>query len=63
MTLQEGGGNDYHDFYETLMSDGFSLTINLGEGGAMPGTSDVLVDGQPQVINIVSAKVFGFPEK
>ena len=63
MTLQEGGGNDYNDFYETFMSDGFSLTINLGEGGAMPGTSDVLVDGQPQVINIVSAKVFGFPEK
>ena len=53
------GGNDYHDFYEKYHSEEFSFIIN----NAMPGTNDVVVDDQPQVINIVGAKVFGFSEK
>jgi len=58
--LLKNGNNDYYDFYNSFNGEGFSLLINLAEGGAMPGTSDVFIDGQPQYMNIKSVKVYGF---
>ena len=52
--------NDYYDFYNAFSGDGFSLVINLAEGGAFPGTQDVLIDGQPQHLVVKSAIVYGF---
>ena len=60
LVLFESGNNDYYDFYNSFNGEGFSLLINLAEGGAFPGTSDALVDGQPQHIVVKSAKVYGF---
>ena len=58
--LIEGTEDDYLDFYDSFTTDGFSLTIDLPEGGPMaPGP--VLVDGQPQYMHISSVKVYGFP--
>ena len=59
-SLMKNGDNDYNDFYDSFNGEGFSLLINLAEGGAMPGTNDVFVDGQPQYMNINSVKVYGF---
>ena len=58
--IQSGHGQDFHEFYNTFTGTGFFLIINLAEGGTFPGTSDVLVDGQPQYVVIQSAKVYGF---
>ena len=52
--------HDYYDFFDSFTGDGFSLLINLAEGGAMPQTDEVFVDGQPQFMNISSVKVYGF---
>ena len=52
--------HDYYDFFDSFTGDGFSLLINLAEGGAMPQTNEVFVDGQPQFMNISSVKVYGF---
>jgi len=52
--------SDYFDFYDSFMGEGFSLLINLAEGGDFPGTSDVLVDGQPQYVVVQEAKAYGF---
>ena len=35
--LFEHGGYDYYDFYNSFNGEGFSLLINLAEGGTMPG--------------------------
>lgn len=35
--LFEHGGYDYYDFYNSFTGEGFSLLINLAEGGTMPG--------------------------
>ena len=51
---------DYYDFFNSFNGEGFSLLINLAEGGVFPGTQDVLVDGQPQYVVVKSAKVYGF---
>ena len=56
----DSDSNDYYDFYNAFTGDGFSLVINLAEGGAFPGTQDVLIDGQPQHMVVKSAKVYGF---
>jgi len=58
--LTRDGNNDYMDFWDSFNGEGFSLLINLAEGGAMPNTNDVFVDGQPQYMNIKSVKVYGF---
>ena len=42
------------------MGEGFSLLINLAEGGDFPGTSDVLVAGQTQYVVVQEAKAYGF---
>lgn len=60
LTLNKHGNNDYWDFYKTFEKEGFSLIINLAEGGMMPGTKDVFVDGKPQTMKIKSVKVYGF---
>merc|ERR1712183_505553 len=58
--LFEHGGYDYYDFYNSFNGEGFSLLINLAEGGTMPGTTDTFIDGKPQFMRISSAKVYGF---
>jgi len=58
--LQRYGNNDEGDFYESFINgDGFSLLINLAEGGDWP-SNNVFPDGQPQTMTISSAKVYGF---
>jgi len=54
------GDNDYYDFYDSFNGEGFSLLINLAEGGVMPGTTETFIDGQPQFMKVSSAKVYGF---
>jgi len=58
--LQKNGNDDYYVFYDSFNGEGFSLLINLAEGGDMPQTNDVFVDGQPQYMNVQSVKVYGF---
>ena len=58
--IGRNGNNDYGDFYDSLVGEGFSLLINLAEGGAMPGHHDTFVDGQPQFMNVKSVKVYSF---
>jgi len=58
--LRKNGHNDYNDFYDSFNGEGFSMLINLAEGGAMPQTNEVFVDGQPQYMKIHSVKVYGF---
>ena len=52
--------DDYYDFWDSFDTEGFSLLINLAQGGDFPGTNDVLVDGQEQTMQISSVKVYGF---
>lgn len=54
------GNSDYWDFLGSFTGEGFSLLINLAEGGAMPGTDQVFVDGQPQYLVVHSAKAYHF---
>jgi len=58
--LFQSGNYDYYDFYNSFNGEGFSLLINLAEGGTMPGTTDTFIDGNPQFMRISSAKVYGF---
>ena len=60
LVLYDNGGMDYYEFFNSFNGEGFSLLINLAEGGVWPGTQDVLVDGQPQYVVVKSAKVYGF---
>merc|ERR1712109_426818 len=60
LVIQSGHGQDYHEFYNTFTGTGFFLIINLAEGGDMPGTDSVFVNGQPQYVVVKSAKVYGF---
>lgn len=60
LVIHSGNGQDYHEFYNSFMGEGFSLIINLAEGGDMPGTNEIFVDGQPQYVVVNSAKVYGF---
>merc|ERR1712055_1070165 len=60
LVVQSGHGQDYHEFYDSFMGEGFSLIINLAEGGDMPGTNSVFEDGQPQYMVVKSAKAYGF---
>eukprot|EP00091_Calanus_sinicus_P011868 TRINITY_DN2677_c0_g1_i8.p1 TRINITY_DN2677_c0_g1~~TRINITY_DN2677_c0_g1_i8.p1 ORF type:complete len:305 (+),score=61.65 TRINITY_DN2677_c0_g1_i8:62-976(+) len=60
LVVQSGHGQDYHEFYDSFMGEGFSLIINLAEGGDMPGTNNVFQNGQPQYIVVKSAKAYGF---
>ena len=57
--LSKYGNNDYYDFYNSFNGEGFSLLINLAEGGDWP-SNDVFVDNKPQYMNIKSVKVYGF---
>ena len=57
--LFKNGNNDYNDFYNSFNEEGFSLIINLAEGGDWP-SNNVFQDGQPQKMKISSAKVYGF---
>jgi len=62
-SLMRNGDNDYNVFYDSFNGEGFSLLINLAEGGVMPGVYDknqVFIDGQPQYMNVNSVKVYGF---
>ena len=59
-SLFKHGGYDYYDFLNSFNGEGFSLLINLAEGGDFPGTQDVLVDGKKQYLIIKSAKAYGF---
>jgi len=61
--LKIGANMDYWDFFNSFNGEGFSLLINLAEGGIFPGVyhpDEVLVDGKPQYIVIKSVKVYGF---
>jgi len=58
--LLKDSNSDYNDFYNSFNDEGFAMLINLAEGGAMPQTDEVFVDGQPQYMNINSVKVYGF---
>jgi hypothetical protein len=58
--LYRDGNNDYWDFYNSFDGEGFSLLLNMAQGGVMPGTHDTFVDGQPQFMKISSVKVYGF---
>jgi len=60
LVVQSGHGQDYHEFYDSFMGEGFSLIINLAEGGDMPGTNSVFEDGQPQYMIVKSVKAYGF---
>ena len=60
LAIQSGHGQDFHEFYSSFQNNGFFLIINLAEGGDMPGTNDVFVNGEPQYILVKSAKVYGF---
>ena len=57
--LTKYGNNDYDDFYNSFNGEGFSLLINLAEGGDWP-SNNVFVDNQPQFVNIKSVKVYRF---
>ena len=57
--LTKYGNNDYYDFYNSFNGEGFSLLINLAEGGDWP-SNNVFVDNQPQFITIKSVKVYRF---
>ena len=35
--LYEHGDNDYYDFYNSFTGEGFSLLLNMAQGGVMPG--------------------------
>ena len=35
--LYRDGNNDYWDFYNSFDGEGFSLLINMAQGGVMPG--------------------------
>ena len=35
--LYEHGNNDYYDFYNSFTGEGFSLLLNMAQGGVMPG--------------------------
>ena len=59
-SLFKHGGYDYYDFLNSFNGEGFSLLINLAEGGDFPGTQDVLVDGKKQYLIVKSAKAYGF---
>lgn len=60
LVVQSGNGQDYHEFYDSFMGEGFSLIINLAEGGDMPQTNTVFVDGKPQYMVVKSVKAYGF---
>jgi len=60
LVVQSGHGQDYHEFYNSFMGEGFSLIINLAEGGDMPGTNSVFENGQPQYMVVKSVKAYGF---
>jgi len=60
LVVLSGHGQDYHEFYDSFMGEGFSLIINLAEGGDMPQTNNVFTNGQPQYITVKSAKAYGF---
>ena len=53
------GNDDYFIFLNSFLSEGFSLIIDLPEGGSLfPGP--VLPGHQPQYMEIFNVKVFGF---
>ena len=61
-SLFKNGNNDYDDFFDSFNSEGFSLLINLAQGGQFPqvfNPNDCFVDGKPQYIRIKSVKVYG----
>jgi len=60
LVVHSGQGQDYHEFYDSFMGEGFSLIINLAEGGDMPGTNSVFENGQPQYMVVKSVKAYGF---
>ena len=60
LSLFTWGDNDYYDFYNSFNGEGFSLLINLAQGGVFPGTDQCLIDGQPQYVVVQEAKVYGF---
>ena len=60
LSLIKNRNNDYYDFLNSFNGEGFSLLINLAEGGVFPGTDQCLVDGQNQYLVVQSAKVYGF---
>ena len=35
--LLEHGNNDYYDFFNSFDGEGFSLLINMAQGGTFPG--------------------------
>ena len=37
--LFEHGNYDYYDFFDSFNGEGFSLLINMAQGGVMPGQS------------------------
>ena len=42
--LYEHGNNDYYDFYNSFTGEGFSLLLNMAQGGVMPGQTSNTAD-------------------
>ena len=62
-SLFSWGNNDYTTFYNSLNGEGFSLLLNLAEGGVWPGfynVNDCMKDGKPHYMVVSSVKVYSF---
>ena len=61
--LLKESNHDYFDFYNSFNGSGFSLLINLAQGGKFPRVFNpdyIHADGRPQHMHIHSVKVYGF---
>ena len=61
-SLFSWNNSDYWDFFNSFDGEGFSLIVNLAEGGDFTGVhsyDETFVDGNPQHVVIKSALVYG----
>ena len=57
-SLYAGVDKDYYGLHKSFTGEGFSLVINLAEGGDWPG-HETFVDLIPHYMTVLSAKVYG----
>ena len=57
-SLYAGVDKDYYGLHKSFSGEGFSLVINLAEGGDWPG-HETFVDLIPHYMTVLSAKVYG----
>jgi len=58
-SLHAGIDKDYFGLHNQFTGEGFSLVINLAEGGDWPG-HETFVEPMPHFMTVLSAKVYGF---